>query len=136
MKRYSFITLLILIFIISSISYAGSMFEVQCTDTSCGFKTSISIGGGFNFGQITGYCRKCNEPVYIQWKIIKYVREKEPDPTMLFWDPTFGNGKIRRIYKCPKCDMPFIEITNIDDFHYCPKCRKPTITPISSMIYD
>jgi hypothetical protein len=52
----------------AEIAQAGSQYDVTCEDEKCGFKTSVDVGGGFEFDQIQGYCRNCSSSVTLSWK--------------------------------------------------------------------
>lgn len=119
------------VFFIAGHSQAGSQYELKCTDCKCGFKTSVGIGGCFMFGEIGGYCDKCDK-----WVVITYnsKKEKAPTPIAEFWDPS--TGELRQIYKCPTCQHPFVFIKDVKEIKFCPKCKKACIESKRSMFYD
>lgn len=103
---------------------AGTGYPMKCD--SCGFEAEVLIGGGMQFEQITGYCTKSKEFVYLQWT----RGEKKPKPLAKVWDPV--SGKTISLYKCPDCKKPFIPLPEAEadisgpGFKCCPKCGKPT----------
>ena len=137
-------------------AHAGSCYEVRCEDAECEFATFIDVSGGFTFKQIQGYCSHCNKVVYISWSrpikginaprpiteswdpVLRSVQVKKkkpgPDPITEFWDPI--TGELRQVYKCSECELPFVDIESIDEFHSCPKCGKPTLNHEMILQYD
>lgn len=109
---------------------AGMQYEVKCTNEPCGFTTSIGIGGGMKFEQASGYCKKCDKVVSVTWK----RDTKERSAYLSFWDAL--TGRVREIFKCPKCTNPFVMITSIDDFKHCPKCGKASLKSKRTLFYD
>ena len=104
-----------------TILFAGQVFEILCKDKACGFKSTVSFGGGKMFDKITGFCVECDEFVYIT----RDRREKKPESLGTIWDPS--SGKTRELYPCPECGKPFLTISSIKDVKHCPKCMKATI---------
>jgi len=109
--------------------YAGSAYNVSCTTAKCGFSARILIGGGFAFGQVTGYCSKCQKPVGF-----RFDPAEKPEPTLEFWDPV--TGSTRHVFECPDCERPFVEIRRIEDCKYCPKCGKDSLRHKHDVNYD
>ena len=109
---------------------AGTGYEVKCKDVKCGFKTHAGIGGGFVFEEAPGYCTTCQKWVAVTWK----RGEKAPVPFATFWDPQTGG--MRRLYKCPKCQQPFVVIEKTEDMKFCPKCKQPTLQSKRTVLYD
>ena len=124
------IRVLALVALMAVPAWAGTEYDVSCSDAKCGFVTSIGIGGGKKFDQASGYCKKCDKAVSVTWK-----RDREPMPSQLrFWDPLAG--QLRAIFDCPKCKTPFVMIDQIEDLKHCPKCGKPTLTAKRTRLYD
>ena len=121
------------IILISAQVFAGESCRVTCPDDKCGFKCVIYHGGGFVFEEVSGYCEKCNKCVSITWPrerkhgtVPENLKGKtKPTPIASVFDPL--SGKTRTLYKCPQCESPFVEITALDDFKYCPKCKENTV---------
>jgi hypothetical protein len=109
---------------------AGNVYEVKCKDAKCGLKTQAGIGGGRIFEEAAGFCGSCKKWVSIIWK----RGEKAPVPLAKFWDPK--TGETRRVYKCPKCQQPFVVVEKIDDMKFCPLCKKPTLGNKQTVLYD
>lgn len=109
---------------------AGSRYEVKCSDDKCGFTSSIGIGGGFKFEQASGWCQKCDTMVSVTWK-----RGDKKEPAVLeAWDALAG--MMRKIFKCPKCGTPFMQVDHIDELKHCPKCGKPSLKSRRTQLYD
>lgn len=111
-------------------AWAGTQYEVRCSNNECGFTTSIGLGGGMKFEQASGYCRKCDKMVSVTWK-----RDSKQKPAhRSFWDPLIGD--MREVFNCPECKSPFAAIHGIEEFKHCPKCGKPTLKSKSGILYD
>ncbi|MBN8420169.1 MAG: hypothetical protein J0L73_14730 [Verrucomicrobia bacterium] len=109
---------------------AGSLYEVRCETSMCGFKTTLGIGGGRLFDQASGYCWKCGKTASVTWK-----REQEKSPLHLkFWDALCG--RMREVFTCPTCKGPFVMIEQIEDMKHCPKCGKTSLKTKLTVMYD
>jgi hypothetical protein len=114
----------------ASAAQAGTGYAVKCKDTKCGFKTQAGIGGGMRFEEASGFCSKCQGWVSLTWK----RGEKAPAPFATFWDPK--TGTTRRLFKCPKCNQPFVVVEKIEDMKFCPKCNHSTLESKRTVLYD
>lgn len=122
--------LIILAALMLGTARAGSRYEVKCSDDKCGFVSSIGIGGGLKFEQASGWCKKCDAMVSVTWK-----RGEKKEPAVLsFWDALAG--EVRKIFKCPKCETPFMRIDQISELKHCPKCGKASLKSRRTMLYD
>ena len=108
---------------------AGSQYDLVCKNKDCNYKGSIGIGGGFQFEQVTGYCLNCKDFVSLSWN----REQKKPEPLKV-WNPTTGQAML--LYKCPKCQTPFLPIEKIEDLKRCPKCNKATLEHNLTILYD
>jgi len=108
---------------------AGSQYELVCKNKDCNYKGSIGIGGGFEFEQASGYCLHCKDFVSISWG-----REKKQPQPLKVWNP--ATGKVMLLYKCPKCQNPFLPVEEIENLKYCPKCNKATLRHNLTILYD
>ncbi len=86
------------------------------------------------FEQITGYCRRCKEFVYLTWtredidpKTIERLGidnvTPAPEPLGEVWDAQ--TGEVLTIHACPDCQGPFLEIKGPEELKHCPACNKP-----------
>lgn len=115
------------IFAAIAVVYAGEGLSMKCKAKSCGYQTEVTFGGGMTSQQLTGYCKKCNKFVSLQWTregspTVDPNAKKIPAPKALgeIWDAQ--TGKVLKIYTCPDCTGPFAEIKNKDELKHCPKC--------------
>lgn len=114
----------------ASVVYGGSGFEVTCTTDKCGFNTRAGIGGGMRFALVSGYCTKCQKWISLSWG----DKDKCPSQLARYWDPSIG--KQFNLYSCPMCASAFVEIENIQQFKYCPRCNKPSLKGVMTVLYD
>lgn len=144
-KRMMFIALVTCLLGVAGV-HAGSGLYMKCqakpeTDAAtgemskpCGYEKEVIFGGGMAFQQMTGYCRRCKEFVYLSWtqgglspEMIKSLGIKEitprPNPLGEVWDAR--TGKVLALYACPTCKGPFLEIKGPDDLRCCPACGDP-----------
>ena len=122
--------LLILSLLLTGAVQAGTRYEVKCTDSQCGFVSSIGIGGGMRFEEASGYCKKCDAMVSVTWK-----RGEKKQPLLLeVWDALAGRA--RRIFRCPKCEAPFLKVDQIAELRHCPKCGKESLKTKRTLLYD
>jgi ribosomal protein L37AE/L43A len=109
---------------------AGTQYEVKCSDEKCGFASSIGIGGGMKFEQASGFCKTCDKMVSVTWK-----RGEKKQPVVLsFWDALAG--KVRKVFRCPKCEAPFVSVDQIAELKHCPKCGKDSLKSKRTILYD
>jgi hypothetical protein len=124
------VRVLIVVILMLGTAWAGTQYEVRCSNKGCGFTTSIGIGGGFKFEEASGYCRKCEKVVSVTWK-----RDSNQKPAhRAFWDAL--TGEVRELFSCPECKGPFVAIQSVEEFKHCPKCGKPTLKPKRGILYD
>ena len=124
MIKKSLLTALAIVLAVASESFAGTGYPMKCGN--CGFEAEVLIGGGMRFSQLTGFCVKTGQFVYLQWD----RGAKKPEPVAKIWDSS--TGKVLELYECPKCPHPFLPL-QLDPtdrqgpgFKHCPKCGKPT----------
>lgn len=141
-RRLSLLTLVAAALLLLSTSlFGGSGYNARCTDAKCGYEGRVNFGGGFFFNQLTGYCTKCEQFVYLRWPNghapVKDGEEPPkvtpPAPLGTVWNPT--TGKTGTVYPCPKCTSPFLAMTE-PELKCCPKCRKPTLELQIMLAYD
>ena len=114
----------ILFFMLSStLVKAGTGYYLYCSNKRCGSTFQVSFGGGIRFCQTQGFCSKCDQFVVSKWTSEK--NETPPVPFLRFWDPT--TGSLRNIFHCPRCSGEFIELRNVSELKFCPKCKKPSL---------
>ncbi len=115
---------------VTTVVFAGTLFNMKCESKTCGFEAGVMFGGGMAFQQLTGYCQSCEKFVYLQW-----TRKGSPlvDPNAEIVEPPEPLGKILdlrtgstlTIFACPDCKGPFAEIKSLEDLKHCPACNKP-----------
>lgn len=122
--------ILMLAALLPAVCEAGTRYEIKCSTGSCGYASSIGIGGGMRFEEASGYCRKCDQIVSATWR----RGEKKTPLLMEIWDALAG--KARRIFPCPKCKAPFVKVDQIAEFRFCPKCGKESLKSRRTLLYD
>jgi DNA-directed RNA polymerase subunit RPC12/RpoP len=131
MSRFSLGVLVLSVICLASaaVVLAGTGFDLTCTNKDCGYKGNAQFGGGRQFEQISGFCVRDNQFVYVRWK----RSDKAPAPLKI-WNPT--DGTFVELYKCPTCGDPFLPIKTVEDVKYCPKCNRPTLESKRVVAYD
>lgn len=110
-------------------AFAGQTYLVHCNNLFCRFEDTVSIGGGFSFGETAGYCPDCKEFVNIRWKL-----KFPPTPVGHVYND-FQKENIP-VYACPKCGSPFREIKFPEDLIHCPRCGMESIEKWGIFLYD
>ncbi len=124
MTKKMFVAALAMAFIPAADCFAGMGYTMQCSN--CGYASSVQVGGGRRFEQITGFCTDAMKFVYLRWN----RGAKKPEPVAQVWDS--ASGKRLDLYKCPDCSKPFLPLqatqANAEGpgFNHGPKCGKPT----------
>lgn len=114
--------------LLAAMAWAGTQYEIRCTNETCGFQATVGFGGGKGFEEATGFCVACGEFVSVFWD----RGERGPEPVRI-WDP--AEGEIL-LYKCPKCGKPFLPFKDPHQMKNCPKCKQATLTFEERMLYD
>ena len=97
---------------------AGQMYSFSCPH--CGYKDDVISGGVMVRGMISGACGTCRKLVTITWD---WKKDKAPEPYETIWDA--GSGRTLKVFKCPQCKGPFVEIEDPKtDLRFCPRCHK------------
>jgi hypothetical protein len=132
---------------------AGTIYEYKCGVPTCGFKGRLNLGGGLLFDQVTGYCASCRKFVPLRWKSQRaqahardqavQLPERAPEPVGSVWN--FATGRAVKLYTCPDCAKPFMEL-QAGDFgassggvlhkSYCPMCTNRTLEFTPMGVYD
>jgi hypothetical protein len=100
-------------------TFAGTGYDLRCEDAKCGFTASIGIGGGRMFEEASGYCPKCAKVVSVTWK-----RDGKPKSAPVrFWDALTGG--LREIFRCQKCQGPFVKVEQIEGSSTAPNAERP-----------
>ena len=127
------------------ISIAGQYWPVECQNTNCHFKGEMAYGGGFSFGQVSGFCTTCRKIVTISWpdqlestsndtssSAKSFTANIPPKKIGSIWNP--ATGKISCLYACPYCHKPFVEFdplallkAEIEGEVFCPMCTNLTL---------
>ncbi len=132
-------------------AWAGEGYRVACADAECAGSPQVMFGGGFTFNQITLYCAECRDWRYLRWgNGVRLVPPpaptpdkpqadppaKPPAPTPLgsIWDPETGHTK--RLYACPKCGKPALEVAEPEQIQHCPRCNKAGAKATVVLAYD
>ncbi len=123
-----------LVLLLQSLARSGEIANLQCDNKDCKHALEFQLGGGMFVKQATGYCSHCKKMVKLTWTSQHALQAgapvpgpvvKPPKPLAEVWDP--ATGQVRKIYRCPNGDGAFIEIRDVGDFKWCPKCNRPTM---------
>jgi hypothetical protein len=83
---------------------AGQSGRVSCSTPGCGYRESLTIGGGMKSPSLTGYCRSTKKFVYIKlksWEGYRDIVPASPDcPEAIL--PIYDGGQVAEI-PCPQC---------------------------------
>jgi hypothetical protein len=110
---YRIIAILTLMFA-TSVSYAGTSYEVISKVDDEITSYMVIFGGGRRFKQHTAFDPASKKFVYMQW-----ARDKEdPKPIAKIWD--HETGKITELYQFPGVKNPLPIIPSIQDMKVCP----------------
>jgi len=110
---YKIIAILTLMFS-TSVSYAGTSYEVISKVEDKTTSYMVIFGGGRRFKQHTAFDPASKKFVYMQW-----ARGKEdPKPVAKIWD--HETGKITELYQFPGVKNPLPIIPSIQDMKVCP----------------
>jgi len=130
---------------------AGEGHLLTCAVPECKSDGQIMFGGGFTFNQVTLYCAECRDWRYLRWgNGVRLVPPapvtpdtpattpppKPPAPTPMgsIWDPETGQTK--RLFTCPKCAKPALEVASPEQIKHCPKCNAPGAKVTAVLAYD
>jgi len=136
---------MLLSFALISTAYAGQFWPVTCQNPECNFKGEMDSGGGWTFGQVSGFCTTCRKIVTISWaqqpdstnniSFVKSDAETNATPPEIIgsiWNP--ATGIISDLYACPYCKKPFVEFeqfalskAQLEGMVFCPMCTKLTL---------
>lgn len=142
MKNHIFAILLLSTPVISD---AGQYWPVECQNTNCNFKGEMDCGGGFRFGQVSGFCTTCRKIVTLSWshpETPTYIASSSssdasatntpPKNIGSIWNP--ATGTFSDLYACPYCHKPFAEFDPFslakvyqDGMVFCPMCSNLTL---------
>jgi hypothetical protein len=110
---YKIIAILTLMFA-TSVSYAGTSYEVISKVEDEITSYMVIFGGGRRFKQHTAFDPASKKFVYMQW-----ARDKDdPKPVAKIWD--HETGKITELYQFPGVKNPLPIIPSIQDMKVCP----------------
>jgi hypothetical protein len=110
---YRIIAILTLMFA-TSVSYAGTSYEVISKVEDEITSYMVIFGGGRRFKQHTAFDPASKKFVYMQW-----ARDKDdPKPVAKIWD--HETGKITELYQFPGVKNPLPIIPSIQDMKVCP----------------
>jgi hypothetical protein len=136
---------------IATISVAGEMWHVTCVNPKCKLDARFTIGGGFIFEQVTGYCTTCQKFVSLSWArhSLTGADKTFSDKTSLPNTPprkigtvwNAATGRTATLYPCPYCTNLFMTIDYLpEDLSLiidngsmksskiiCPKCTNLTL---------
>lgn len=113
--------------------------HITCKNKECNYSKGLIFGSTMLTGKIEGYCTNCDDFVCIEWTTEKqmpdgsYETFNAPEPIARIWD--FNSAEPRSIYPCPKCGKGFVEIQDIENLKYCPKCKQPTLSVEKTGLY-
>ena len=110
---YKIIAILTLMFA-TSVSYAGTSYEVISKVEDKTTSYMVIFGGGRRLKQHTAFDPARRKFVYMQW-----ARDKEdPKPVAKIWD--HETGKITELYQFPDVKNPLPIIPSINAMRVCP----------------
>lgn len=93
----------------------GQQGILSCTDKSCGYSRSLTIGGPIRSPRVTVYCSRC----------------KEFQSTELSSWKEYDNSA----FTCPVCSGPVTSIRTGSEIP-CPKCGKRTLSFKAKLYFD
>ena len=110
---YRIIAILTLMFA-TSVSYAGTSYEVISKVEDKTTSYMVIFGGGRRFKQHTAFDPASKKFVYMRWERGK----DDPKPAAKIWD--HETGKITELYQFPGVKNPLPIIPSIQDMKVCP----------------
>ena len=110
---YKMIALLTLMFA-TSVSYAGTSYEVISKVDGKTTSYMVTFGGGFRFKQHTAFDPASKKFVYLQWA----TKQPDPKPVAKIWD--HETGKIPELYQIPGVKNPLPIIPSVKAMKVCP----------------
>jgi len=91
------------IFLWVACGLAGESGQMSCSTPGCGFKQSLTIGGGMKSPSITGYCPSSKKFVRLKLKSWGDYRKPQQCPgSREPLQPIYGGSDLARI-PCPQC---------------------------------
>uniref|UniRef100_A0A7V4G7N6 Uncharacterized protein n=1 Tax=Desulfobacca acetoxidans TaxID=60893 RepID=A0A7V4G7N6_9BACT len=82
---------------------AGEKGEVVCGHSGCGYRTSLTIGGGRNSPSVTGYCMSQRQFIRVKLDSWKEYRQPHFCPRgKELMIPIYGGEDVRGL-PCPRC---------------------------------
>ena len=118
--------------LMASSAFAGAIYDINCPNDKCRFKSELHLGGVVMYERAAGYCTTCKEFVVVKWDRHRPgMPDVNPPVAGQIWDGI--TGKSVRLFRCPKCDSLFGEIKSIDELKHCPQCSGalPTTRPVA-----
>ena len=115
---------------VTSVSYAGTSYEVISKvdgKTTC---YMVTFGGGFQFKQHTAFDPVSNKFVYLQWA----RKQPDPKPVAKIWD--HETGKITELYQFPGVKNPLPIIPSIRAMKVCPVTGSKDFEAIARIAID
>jgi hypothetical protein len=115
---------------------AGARFDIECKGPSGTFATTVSFGGGFLTGEVTGWCQSRQALVHETWKTSWKVgtpKPREPRRERVF-DPR--SGSTIELVHVKDCREPVIPIGSEEELRRIPPCAGATVTINNLIEYD
>jgi hypothetical protein len=126
---YKIIAILTLMFA-TSVSYAGTSYEVISKVEDKTTSYMVIFGGGRRFKQHTAFDPASKNFVYMQW-----ARDKEdPKPVAKIWD--HETGKITELYQFPDVKNPLPIIPSVNAMKVCPITGSKDFEAIPRIVID
>jgi hypothetical protein len=122
--------------VISGAATAGAAFAYRCEGPQGVHVGKFSVGGGFMFGEVTGWCLSRNELVHVSWRTSYRVGERKPVPpkrTNVF-DPR--TGETLELVHVKECKEPIVPIETEEQLARIPPCAGATMTISDRLEYD
>ncbi len=126
---YKIIAILTLMFA-TSVSYAGTSYEVISKVEDKTTSYMVTFGGGRRFKQHTAFDPASKKFVYMQW-----ARDKEdPKPVAKIWD--HETGKITELYQFTDVKNPLPIIPSVNAMKVCPITGSKDFEAIPRIVID
>ncbi|MDC0574946.1 hypothetical protein OAO39_03335 [Pirellulaceae bacterium] len=126
---YKIIAILTLMFA-TSVSYAGTSYEVISKVEDKTTSYMVTFGGGRRFKQHTAFDPASKKFVYMQWG-----RDKEdPKPVAKIWD--HETGKITELYQFTDVKNPLPIIPSVNAMKVCPITGSKDFEAIPRIVID
>jgi hypothetical protein len=115
---------------------AGTKFDLDCVGPAGTYATRVSLGGGMQSGEVTGWCLSKQALVRETWQTSWKVgtpQPRGPKRTRVF-DP--NSGKTIELVQVKDCREPIVAIETEEALRRIPPCVGATVTISNLIEYD